>query len=50
MRLMLVVSIYSLAMPPSLMFQREFCRLVDADDYCEFWRQLGSCHIKRITR
>lgn len=47
---MLVVSVYALTMPPSLMFQREFIRRVDADDYETFWRSLGHCHIRRSVK
>ena len=47
---MLVVQIYALTMPPSLMFQREFSRSLEADDYESFWRALGQCHIRRSSK
>jgi hypothetical protein len=47
---MIVVTILALTMPPSPMFQREFERLVDADDYEKFWRRLGHCHIRRTVK
>lgn len=46
---MTVVQIFALTMPPSLMFQREFSRAIDANDYCVFWRKLGHCHIRRFA-
>lgn len=46
----IIVSIYALTMPPQVFFQREFTRTIDADDYCEFWTKLGSCHIRRISK
>lgn len=43
----IVVTILSPTNPPSPMFQREFKRSIDADDYESFWQRLGHCYIGR---
>jgi hypothetical protein len=47
---MTIVQIFALTMPPQIMFQREFSRKIDADDYETFWRGLGHCHIRRSRK
>lgn len=47
---MITISVYPLAVGQPPMFQREFTRQVDADDYEAFWRKLGSCHLKRAVK
>lgn len=48
---MITVLIYPLVdtLPIVPTFKQEFDRKIDADDYVEFWRRLGSCHVKRST-
>lgn len=47
---MIKITILALTMPPSPMFEREFSRSIDADDYEMFWRAIGHCHVRRRLR
>lgn len=48
---MITVLIYPLVdtLPVVPTFAQQFERKIDADDYVEFWRRLGCCHIKRSS-
>lgn len=44
---MITVQILALTMPPRPFFERTFAREADADDYCNYWLALGSCHVRK---
>lgn len=44
---MITVLIYPLAIGQPAMFARTFEREIDAADYENYWRNLGSCHVRR---
>lgn len=45
---MIRVLVFPMAVGEPAMFARSFARLVDADDYEQFWRSLGCCHLRRV--
>lgn len=47
---MITILIFPLALGQPAMFARSFTRKIDAQDYEDFWRRLGSCHIQRQTK
>lgn len=44
---MICVLVFPLALNQPAMFARTFDREVDAADYENYWRNLGSCHVRR---